>query len=61
MHIRVKHKTEFKRLQDELTYAEHKVALTRRLLDSWERHAFTLNQLSKNVAVEVGAYKQDFS
>jgi hypothetical protein len=61
MHVRVKYTSEYKRLKEAVVYAEHKVALIRRLLDSWERHSFTLGQLSKNVIAEIGGTQHGYS
>lgn len=57
MEVRVRYKDEYKQLSDEMTYAEHKVALIRRILESWQAHQYVLSRLSKNVEVEVSDAK----
>lgn len=54
MHVRIKYREEYRALKMSTEMAEHRVALMRRLLESWERHSFTLGQLSRNVIAEIG-------
>ena len=54
MNVRHNNRTEYRKYNDEMVYAEQKVALLRRLLESWASHAYTLSQLSKNAIAEVG-------
>jgi glutaredoxin-related protein len=52
MEVRVKYRDEYKRLNDEVQCADHKVAAIRRLLDGWASQQFLLARLSKNVEAE---------
>ena len=53
MHVRHKYKKEYKELLMEQEFAEHKVALLRRLQDSWTAHQFVLARLSRNVEADL--------
>lgn len=60
LHIRVRYKEDYKAHLLEMEYAEQKVALMRRLMESWERHSFTLGQISSNIRAEIrGSYTED--
>jgi len=61
MQVRTKHKADYTRLNNERIYAEHKVAMLRRMLDSWTAHQFVLARLSKNVEAELGGSKLEDS
>lgn len=52
MEVRVRHPQEFKRLHDEVTYADHRVNMIRRLLEGWNSQQFVLSRLSRNVEAE---------
>lgn len=53
MQVRVKYKTQYKKLSNEVTMAETKLSLLRRMMDSWSTHNYTLSNLSKNAQAEV--------
>ncbi len=53
MQVRVKFKSEYKPLSLEVTMAETKLSLLRRMMDSWSAHNYTLSNLSKNAQAEV--------
>lgn len=61
MHVRTKYKLEYTRLNNEKIYAEHKVAMLRRMLDSWTAHQFVLSRLSRNAEAELGGSKLEES
>lgn len=53
MEVRIRFKDEYKQKLLNLEYAEHKVALIRRLQDSWAAHQFILARLSRNIETEL--------
>lgn len=53
MHVRVRYKEEFRRLERAKSEADHKLSVLRRLLDSWANHQFVLSRLCKNVDSEM--------
>lgn len=52
MEVRVRFRDEFRRLNDEVTFSEQKVALIRRILEGWQSHQFILARIAKNVETE---------
>ena len=53
MQVRVKYKVQYKKYSSEVTMAESKLSLLRRMMDSWATHNYTLSNLSKNAQAEV--------
>jgi len=53
MQVRRDYGNEYRERNEALMLAEHELNFFRRLLDSWERYAFVLNNLSKNLIAEV--------
>jgi hypothetical protein len=59
MYVRKKHRDQYKKLNEEQLLAEQKVALLRRLLDSWASQQFVLARISKNTESEVTGSKME--
>lgn len=57
MEVRVKYREDYKRLYDEMTFTEQKVAMIRRIMESWQSQQFTLARLSRNVEAEIRGTK----
>jgi len=53
MMVRVEYSKEYRALSEDVLVADHQLNFLRRLLDSWDRYAFVLNNLSKNLIAEV--------
>ena len=57
MEVRVRYRDDYQKLSDEMNYADHKVALIRRILESWQAQQFVLARISKNVEAEITGIK----
>lgn len=53
MEVRNRYREEYKQKLLDMEYAEHKVALIRRLQDSWAAHQFVLARLSRNIEADI--------
>lgn len=58
-YVRVNHQDELHKLTREANAANNKVAVIRRLLDSWDKYALILNRLCKNVETESLAFANE--
>jgi len=53
MEVRNRYREEYKQKLLDMEYAEYKVALMRRLQDSWAAHQFVLARLSRNIEADI--------